>query len=284
MDGSTFVILKSLLNRAEGDVSDILALLGTTDISSIGDGTVTGAIDDLKDLIDLLPKFDIEVVQTLPTSDISETTIYLVPAQKTGSRDLYSEYIYVNNTWELLGVQRVDLDNYYTKSEVNALTKRCYVLKFAITINNDDSQTITSYGISEKYYNGRFISERIIYNITDVTDYEETKEAYSYIVENILATSKNISAELDIYIPDTGNGYMIETPVVFSYVDSYDEPDSRNHISVYFTNSQQIDGYVELVSTGPVNSFIVYPSKINTLTATVGDISNALDTINGEVV
>ena len=51
MDGATFVILKSLLNSAEGDVSDILALLGTTDISSIGDGTVTGAITTLKDLI-----------------------------------------------------------------------------------------------------------------------------------------------------------------------------------------------------------------------------------------
>lgn len=121
MDGATFVILKSLLNSAEGDVSDILALLGTTDISSIGDGTVTGAITTLKGLIDLLPKFDIEVVQTLPTTDISETTIYLVPAEKTGSRDLYSEYIYVNNAWEMLGVQRIDLDNYYTKSEIDAM-------------------------------------------------------------------------------------------------------------------------------------------------------------------
>lgn len=121
MDGATFVILKSLLNSAEGDVSDILALLGTTDISSIGDGTVTGAITTLKGLIDLLPKFDIEVVQALPTSDISETTIYLVPAQETGSRDLYSEYIYVNNAWEILGVQRVDLDNYYTKTEIDSM-------------------------------------------------------------------------------------------------------------------------------------------------------------------
>ena len=121
MDGATFVILKSLLNSAEGDVSDILALLGTTDISSIGDGTVTGAITTLKGLIDLLPKFNIEVVPTLPTSDISETTIYLVPAQKTGTNDLYSEYIYVNNAWEILGVQRVDLDNYYTKSEIDAM-------------------------------------------------------------------------------------------------------------------------------------------------------------------
>lgn len=121
MDGATFVILKSLLNSAKGDVSDILALLGTTDISSIGDGTVTGAITTLKDLIDLLPKFDIEVVPTLPTSDISETTIYLVPAQETGTNDLYSEYIYVNNAWELLGVQRIDLDNYYTKTEIDSM-------------------------------------------------------------------------------------------------------------------------------------------------------------------
>lgn len=121
MDGATFVILKSLLNSAESDVSDILALLGTTDISSIGDGTLTGAITTLKGLIDLLPKFDIEVVQTLPTSDISETTIYLVPAEETGTNDLYSEYIYVDEAWELLGVQRVDLDNYYTKTEIDAM-------------------------------------------------------------------------------------------------------------------------------------------------------------------
>lgn len=121
MDGATFVILKGLLNSVEGDVSDILALLGTTDISTIDDGTVTGAIEYLKGLIDLLPKFDIAVVQTLPTTDISETTIYLVPAQETGTNDIYSEYIYVNNAWELLGVQRVDLNNYYTKTEIDAM-------------------------------------------------------------------------------------------------------------------------------------------------------------------
>lgn len=206
----------------------------------------------------------------------------VISASGGGSDDYYTK-TEVNN---LISGIISDLSNYYTKSEVNALTKRCYVLKFSITINNDSSQTITSYGISEKYFNGRFISERIIYNITDVTDYEETKEAYSYIVENILATSKNINAELDIFYNSTGNGYTIETPVSFLYIDSYDEPDSRNHISVAFTNSQTIDGYVELVSTGPVNSSIIFPSKINTLTENLANnyyTKSEIDTMIGNI-
>lgn len=66
------------------------------------------------------PKFSIKVVTELPTTNISETTIYLL---KTGEEDsnLYSEYIYVNNKWELLGTQKMDLSNYYTKEEVDKM-------------------------------------------------------------------------------------------------------------------------------------------------------------------
>lgn len=66
------------------------------------------------------PKFTIKVVDELPTSNISETTIYLL---KTGddTNNLYSEYIYVNKNWELLGTQKLDLSNYYNKQEVDAL-------------------------------------------------------------------------------------------------------------------------------------------------------------------
>lgn len=66
------------------------------------------------------PKFSIKVVTELPTTNISSTTIYLL---KTGEEDsnLYSEYIYVNNKWELLGTQKMDLSNYYTKEEVDRM-------------------------------------------------------------------------------------------------------------------------------------------------------------------
>ncbi len=67
--------------------------------------------------ISQIPKFDIEVVNALPSSDISETTIYLLRSSDT-SQNLYTEYIYVNSTWEILGGQTVDLTGYVKTTDV----------------------------------------------------------------------------------------------------------------------------------------------------------------------
>lgn len=69
-----------------------------------------------------IPRFNIEIVQALPQNP-STTTIYLVPSQETGTSNIFTEYIYINNTWEKLGEQtaQVDLSDYYTKEEVDAL-------------------------------------------------------------------------------------------------------------------------------------------------------------------
>lgn len=71
---------------------------------------------EVNNLCDMIPKFAIEVVSVLPTQDISETTIYLLRDDEE-TQDVYQEYIYVNNTWERIGGQRIDLSNYYQKSE-----------------------------------------------------------------------------------------------------------------------------------------------------------------------
>lgn len=68
--------------------------------------------------ISAIPKFAISVVSSLPTSGISTTTVYLVK-NKTTSGDLYTEYIYVNNAWEELGKQTVNLSGYVTTSALN---------------------------------------------------------------------------------------------------------------------------------------------------------------------
>lgn len=75
---------------------------------------------EVNNLISVIPKFAISVVNSLPTQDISTTTIYLVPSTSE-TTDMYKEYIYVNNAWELLGIQKADLTNYYTKTETDTL-------------------------------------------------------------------------------------------------------------------------------------------------------------------
>ena len=64
------------------------------------------------------------VVQALPTTDISTTTIYLVPKNPSQTDNLYDEYINLTGTsagWEKIGDTEIDLSGYYTSAEVDDL-------------------------------------------------------------------------------------------------------------------------------------------------------------------
>lgn len=50
------------------------------------------------------------IVQTLPTENIDESAIYLVPSDDPTTQDLYLEYMYINNQWELLGQKQIVVD------------------------------------------------------------------------------------------------------------------------------------------------------------------------------
>ena len=76
---------------------------------------------EVNDLISKIPKFAIEVVTALPTADISETTVYLLKTSEAETGNLYTEYIYVDSKWEMLGTQKLDLSSYYKSTEVDQL-------------------------------------------------------------------------------------------------------------------------------------------------------------------
>ena len=114
---------------------------------------------EVDNLIDAIPKFDIEVVQNLPISNISPTTVYLVPSQSESS-DIYKEYIYVNNNWELLGIQKSDLSNYYTKSETNSLVNGMINVIYpvgAIYMSVNSTSPATLFGGTWEQLSNRFI-------------------------------------------------------------------------------------------------------------------------------
>ena len=82
------------------------------------------AVKTVRDMISSATGVDIQVVNSLPTTNISQHTIYLVPKQTAGTNNVYDEYVNTDGTsagWELIGDTTVDLSNYYTKTEADNL-------------------------------------------------------------------------------------------------------------------------------------------------------------------
>lgn len=80
--------------------------------------------EEINELVSRIPKFDIEVVEdpdTIPEEERSETTIYLVPRTDGELNDYYEEIIWIHNTWERLGSTKINLSNYYTKTDADML-------------------------------------------------------------------------------------------------------------------------------------------------------------------
>ena len=63
---------------------------------------------------------DFQVVQSLPATGAAGT-IYLVSHGGTGN-NVYDEYIYVNNAFEMIGTTAVDLSGYVQSSDLVAVT------------------------------------------------------------------------------------------------------------------------------------------------------------------
>lgn len=110
---------------------DISVPTKTSDITN-DSGYITKAVNDLTNYykksetytqteidnkLSAIPKFAVSVVQTLPTNNISTTTVYLVTTGNE-TNNLYTEYIYVNNAWEILGTQKLDLSPYVRQTDL----------------------------------------------------------------------------------------------------------------------------------------------------------------------
>lgn len=77
------------------------------------------------------------IVQILPTTDIQTNVIYLVPKNPSGTNDIYNEYAYINNTWEMLGTTQIDLSDYVTITNLtNTLSNYATTTYVTTAINN----------------------------------------------------------------------------------------------------------------------------------------------------
>lgn len=115
---------------------NITVPVDTSDLNN-DSGFITNAVNDLTNyytktntytktevdnIVSAIAGLNIEIVQVLPTQDISTTTIYFVPKSTSETNNYYDEYIYVNNAWEIIGSTELDLSNYVQTSDLVAIT------------------------------------------------------------------------------------------------------------------------------------------------------------------
>ena len=92
-----------------------------------------------------------EIVTELPTTNIDTATIYLV---QTSSGE-YNEWIFVNNTWEMLGNTEMDLTNYATKEYVEESIENIPDAQTIITYINEPVNFVD--GTKPEYANGWYV-------------------------------------------------------------------------------------------------------------------------------
>lgn len=160
-------------------------------------------------LVSIIPKFSIEVVDTLPTENISNTTIYLVRESET-EKNLYTEYIYINNTWEALGTQTLDLTNYLKKDEFNfkwsPIGERFMVGDIQLAYRSDLISYLRKDG------------ENLLNEIkTHYTDYPLLGDVLNQLFSNSISDIKFEDGKLNFYGVDSFYGeriilYSVELP------------------------------------------------------------------------
>lgn len=145
-----------------------------------------------------------KVVDSLPTTGIDATKIYIVPAKTTEDKNIKAEYVYTGNPasaydatkWEKLGEAQTNIvvDAYLSDTSINPVQNR--TVKTAV---DNLSNSITSINSTLGELSSR-ISKASIDNTRQDTAIEGKLNKTDYVVDNELSpTSKNPVQNLVVY-------------------------------------------------------------------------------------
>lgn len=97
----------------------------TLALASLGNGGGGSAVDtytkaEINKMFSEAGTVQVEAVDALPTEDIKENVIYLVPNGSSGN-NFYDECMYINGKWETIGTTEIDMSQYSTTEELQEM-------------------------------------------------------------------------------------------------------------------------------------------------------------------
>lgn len=148
--------------------------------------------------INNIKSFGVEIVDTLPTENISTSTVYMVPSDKTEEQNVRDEYLYTENGWEMIGSTKVDLSDYYNKSEVDTLVANAEGNIQAAKDYTDERIDALYLHCSAVEYNALTQQERDSFLVAIVDDMAESGEDVETLLQEILMDKNPTETEDDL--------------------------------------------------------------------------------------
>lgn len=146
-----------------------------------------------------------KIVDSLPTQDVEPGKIYLVLSEISTESNKYTEYMYVNNEWEIMGsyTANVDLSGYLTKTDAASTyqPKGNYALKTEIpdvsakadtSYVNTQIQTVNT-EINKKANKADLHAVAISGNYNDLTNKLKAGSGVTITSDNTINTSVDLS-------------------------------------------------------------------------------------------
>ena len=169
--------------------------------------------NEIDGFISAITTLNIRVVETLPTENISTTTIYLVPAEDPGTQNIKDEYINLTGTsegWEKIGSTEIDLSDYVTDEELETSLATFRRSIRDRVLNTSIATVETNLTNSSKFYNPGDIFMYMM-QLYKVTDYINQDGEIRIIGENPNAVAVNLDdilAERFLQFMKKGKDYV----------------------------------------------------------------------------
>lgn len=158
-----------------------------------------------------------QVVDELPTENISTSTIYLILSDVQSEDNIYDEYIYVNGNWEHIGSTSVDLSDYVTKTYFNQnvgdATKNYIVAQLAkvhnLYIEMYESGSVPEVGQALTLTNANFARVPTANQYFGLLEVVNTKDKYYSICQILSVDTTTCSAKV-VAVTELDNGTEID--------------------------------------------------------------------------
>ena len=178
------------------------------------------SLQQLKNSISSVPKFSVKVVSALPVTG-DESTIYLL---KSGGDEgnLYTEYLYVNGAWEMLGAQSLNLSGYAKVDDLNDVNNK--VPASANATDNGGDIEILFGNTSGKYLFSAMLNlaTPTSSGLMSAADKTKLDSALTEHQKLYIFTVKVNGVELEVYKPNAMAGEINLTPEILGALSNDD--------------------------------------------------------------